>query len=351
VSLYGENMRIEHKRARLVFHIKDLKLEWTIEPRYWRNPLIGVAGLALLPLVIMSKPDYLTLLTTANIYAAIAIPLAWQMAGIGRMNFGPQFFVGIGGFTAALLSIHWGWGPWQTLGIVILLGLGFGLILSPLTTIAKGLYFSLITLILPLIFLEFTYVYTDIFKGETGLSGIAHLVHFGRIRTNYIVSCYLSLGMMLIFLYVVDKILRSRIGLYAAAINDDEDVAETCGLNINWWKVLCFTITSVLIAVTGWFAAHYYGTFAGITYLQLPFMVKILLIVMIGGRGELYGAIVGAYFVAFLEQALTILGPIHYIVFPLVLLALLFTLPEGLYGIYRRHKYREYYPTMRVRKR
>ena len=194
-------MRIEHKRARLVFHFRDLKLEWTIEPRYWRNPLLGVAGLALLSLVIMSRPDYLTLLTTANIYAAIAMPLAWQMAGIGRMNFGPQFFVGIGGFTAALLSIHWGWGPWQTLRIVILLGLGFGLILSPLTTIAKGLYFSLITLVLPLIFLEFTYVYTEIFKEKTGLSGIAPLVHFGRIRTNYIMSCYLSLGMMLIFLY------------------------------------------------------------------------------------------------------------------------------------------------------
>jgi ABC-type xylose transport system permease subunit len=48
-------------------------------------------------------------------------------------------------------------------------------------------------------------------------------------------------------------------------INDDEDVAETCGLNINWWKILCFTITSVMIAITGWFAAHYYGTFAGKT--------------------------------------------------------------------------------------
>ena len=344
-------MRIEHKRARLVFHLGDLKLEWTVEPRYWRNPLIAVAGLALLPLVIMSKPDYLTLLTTANIYAAIAIPLAWQMGGIGRINFGPQFFVGIGGFTAALLSIHWGWNPWLTLGCVILLSLGLGLILSPLTTLAKGLYFSLITLVLPLIFLEFTFVYTDIFKGETGLSGIDQLVDFGKIRTNYLVSCYLSLGMMLFYLYVVDKILRSRIGLYAAAINDDEDVAETLGLNINRWKILCFTITSVMIAVTGWFTAHYYGTFAGITYLQLPFMVKLLLIVMIGGRGELYGAIVGAYFMAFLEQALTVWGPAHYIVFPLLLLILLFLLPEGLYGLYRKHKYKEYYPTMRVRKR
>lgn len=335
----------------MVFYLKDLKLEWAIEPRYWRNPLIAVAGLALLPLVIMSQPDYLSLLTTANIYAAVAIPLAWQTAGIGRMNFGPQLFVGVGGFTAALLSIHMGWGPWSTLGVVILLGLGLALILSPLTIIARGLYFSLITLVLPLIFLEFTYVYTNIFQGETGLSGIAPLVQFDKIQTNYVVSCHLSLVMMLAILYAVDKILRSRIGLYAAAINDDEDVAKTCGLNINRWKIICFTITSAMIAVAGWFAAHYYGTFAGVTYLPLPFLVKILLINIIGGRGEVYGSIVGAYFVAFLEQALTILGPVHYIAFPFILLVLLFTLREGLYGIYRKHKYREYYPTMRVRKR
>jgi branched-chain amino acid transport system permease protein len=344
-------MRIEHKRARLVFYVRKLKLEWTIERRYWRNPLIAVAGLCLLPLVIMSKPNYLSILTTANIYAAVAIPLAWQMAGIGRMNFGAQFFVGLGGFAAALLSINWGWGPWMTLGPVILMGLGFGLLLSPLTTIAQGLYFSLITLVLPLIFLEITYVFPGIFKGETGLSGIVHLINVGRIRTYYIVSCYFSLGIMLLYLYIIDKVMRSRIGLYAAAINDDEDVASTCGLNINRWKIMCFTITSLMIALVGWFAAHYYGTFAGTTYLQLPFMIKVLLIVIVGGRGEVYGAIVGAYFVAFLEQALTVLGPVNYIIFPLILLILLFTLPEGLYGLYRRHKYREYYPTMRVRKR
>lgn len=344
-------VRVEHKRGRLVTYVRDLKLEWAIEPRYWRNPLLGVLCLAVIPLVVSGQPDYLTLITTANIYACIALPLAWQMTGIGRINFGPQFFVGIGGFTAALTSIHLGWGPWQTLPVVIVAGLAFGLGLSPLTTIARGLYFSLITLILPLIFLEFTYVYTDIFKGETGLSGIAPIVSLGSIRTNYIVGSYMALAMMLMFMYAVDKIMRSRIGIYAAAINDDEEVASTLGLNIRKWKVICFAISCMMITVTGWFMAHYFGTFAGVTYLPLSFMLKILLMVMIGGRGEVYGAIVGAYFIAVLEKALTAVGPLHYVLFPLILLILLLTLKEGLYGLYRKHKYREYYPKIRVRKR
>lgn len=348
---YGESMRLEHRRGNLKLHVMSLKLEWTIEPRYWRNPLIAITGLLLLPFILYNRPDYLTLFITANIYACIAIPLAWQMTGTGRMNFGPQFFIGIGGYTAALLSIHWGWGPWQTLGAVILVSLGFAAILSPLTTVAKGLYFSLITLTLPLIFLELTFVYTEIFKGESGLAGIAPLVNFARMKINFLAAAYISLGIMLFYLLVIDKIFRSRFGLLAAAINDDEDVAQTCGLNINKYKMICFIVTSVMIALGGWFFAHQDGTFAGITYLPLPFMIKILLIVIIGGRGEIYGAIVGSYFVAVLEKVLMNFGAINYILFPLIMLILLFALREGLYGIYRKHKYKEYFPAMRVRKR
>jgi len=342
---------IEHKRAHIKVHIGNFKFEHVIEPRYWRNPLIGVAFILIIPFLLRDMPDLLTLFATANIYACIAIPLSWQMTGIGRMNFGPQFFLAIGGFTASLLSIYMGFGPWITLPFVILAGLIFGLIFSGLTTIAKGLYFSLITLILPLIFLEITYVYTDIFKGETGLCGVAPLVNFGSIKINYFVAGILSAVMMLIYLLIVDKVLRSRVGLFSAAINDEEDVAKGLGLNITKVKIITFIITSAMVAGAGWFAAHYFGTFAGVTYLPLSFMLKILIMVIVGGRGEIYGSIVGAYFVAALEKALTFLGPIHYVLFPLIMLILLFSLPEGLYGLYRRHKYREYYPTIRIRNR
>jgi len=344
-------VKLEHKKARLVLRLKGLKLEWAIERRYWRNPLIAVSCLLVLPLLISGRADLVSLLTTASIYACIAIPLTWQITGTSRMNFGPQLFVGVGGFTAGLLGIHAGLGPWQTLPIVILVSLACALLLSPLTIIAKGLYFSLMTLLLPLIFLEITYYRSDIFRGETGISGIPHLFDVGSISLNYITGCYFALALALLFLFIVDKVMRSRLGLYAAAVNDNEDVANAVGLNTNKYKVVTFCITSVMIGIAGWLMAHYYGAFAGVTYLPLTFMMKILLIVMVGGRGEVYGAVVGAYFVAFLEYFLIGIGPVHYVVFPLILLILLFILPEGLYGLYRQHKYREYYPTIKVRKK
>jgi branched-chain amino acid transport system permease protein len=304
-----------------------------------------------LPFLVYQYPNFLTMVTTANIYAAVAIMLSLQSIGTARLNFGPQFYVGIGGYTAALLNLHFGLNPALTLIAAILISLLFAFLISPTVLIARGLYFALITLILPLIFLEITFVYGDIFRGEFGLSGIDPLLNLGRASWNYLVYYFLSLTMMLIYLLVTDKTMRSRFGVALAAINDNEDVARTMGVNVNRYKILCYVIPSVGIGVTGWFIAHTFRTFAGITYLSLDFMVKILLMIIIGGRASIYGSIVGAYFIAFLEEYLRTLGPISYVVFPLILILCVYILPEGLWGLYHKRHYRDYYPKLRVRRR
>ena len=345
-------VKIEHKRALLVFRFGNKKFEWPIEPRYWRNPVLGMVGLGLLPLIFLSmgRFDLMSLIVTANIYACIALPLGWQMTGIGRLNFGPQFFIGLGGYIAGLLSIHLGFSAWETLPIVILAGIAAGYILSPLTSIAKGLYFSLITLILPLIFLELTY-YFGIFQGEQGIAGIGPLLNIASISHQFLLNSYLSWIMLVLFLFVIVKILDSRAGLFAAAINDDEEVASQLGLNIKKYKMFCYVISSTMVAIVGWFTAHYFLCFSGESWLQLSFMLKILLVVMVGGRGDTYGTVWGAYFVVILEKVLSFFGTIDQVMLPLILIILLLTLPEGIYGLYRTHRYREYYPTIRIRKR
>jgi len=344
-------VKFEFGRSRIVIRYGNSKFEWTIEPRYWRNPLLAVLILLAIPILIHQQPGMLTLFTIANIYAMIAIPLSWQIIGTGRINFGPQFFVGLGGYTAGLLSIHYGLTPLQTLLIVILVCLVFGLVLSLLTLIAGGLYFSLITLILPLIFLEITFIYGDIFRGESGIGGIAPLISLGSIKLNYLVCCYISLAIALTYMLIVDKIFRSRWGLKMAAINDNEDVARMLGVDVNKYKIVTFTVTSIFIGIAGWFIAHYFTTFSGVTYLPINYLIKLLLAVIIGGRGSIYGALAGAYFITFVEEMVKVFGPIHYVIFPTLLLGLIFILPEGLWGIYRKHKYREYYPSIRIRRR
>lgn len=345
---------IEIKRDRIVIRYRGKKWDWMIEPRYWRNAILWTCVLFLFPLVsYFVSPGLINTMVTANIYAAIAIPLALMTVGTGRINFGPNFYIGIGGYTAALLSIYCGWGPLATLPFAIIFSVFAAVIFSPLVIVARGLYYVLLTLLLPLVFLEVTFIYTGIFKGDVGLFGVDLLVRFENVKLNFITAAYISSGIMLLYLLIVNKLLKSRYGLIMATINDDEEVADGIGVNINKVKILSFVCAAGMIGVMGWFLAHYFGTFAGITYLPLTFMLKILLVFIIGGRAQVFGCVAGGYFIAFLEMILIrTMGQFQPVAFPIILLVLLFVLPsgEGLFGIYRKRHYREYLPTIHVRR-
>jgi branched-chain amino acid transport system permease protein len=343
---------IELKRDRITIRLKDKKWEWMIEPRYWRNSILWVALLLVFPAVAyFISPGLINAMISANLLAAIAIPMSLMTLGTGRVNFGPNFFVGVGGYTAALLSIAYGWGPLATLPFAILITLFAALVFSPLVIVARGLYYVLLSLLLPFVFFEVTTIYTDIFKGDTGLFGIKPLLDLGNARINFLVIAYISIVMMVLFLLVINKVIKSRYGLIMAAINDDEEVAHGIGVNINKVKILSFVFSAGMIGVAGWFYAHYFSSFAGQTYLTFTFMLKIFLAMMIGGRTQIFGCVVGGYFVTFLEMILIrYMGPIQVVVFPVILIILLFALPEGLFGIYRKRRYREYFPTIHVRR-
>jgi branched-chain amino acid transport system permease protein len=342
----------ELKRDRVTIRLKGKKWEWMIEPRYWRNSIIWVALLLIFPAVAyFINPGLINTMISANLLAAIAMPMALMGLGTGRVNFGPNFFVGVGGYTAALLSIAYGWGPLTTLPFAIVITLFTALLYSPLVIVARGLYYVLLSLLLPFVFFEITMIYTDIFKGDTGLFGIKPLIDTGNARINFLAIAYISLAIMVSYLLVINKVVKSRYGLIMAAINDDEEVAHGIGVNINKVKIISFVCSAVMIGIAGWFYAHYFSSFAGQTYLTFTFMLKIFLAMMIGGRTTIFGCIVGGYFVAFLEMILIrTMGPMQAVVFPLILIILLFALPEGLFGLYRKRRYREYFPTIHVRR-
>ena len=220
-------VEFELKRDRIVIRLGTKKWEWTLEPRYWRNTLIWAAILMVAPAIAyFVSPGLINTMISANIYAAIAMPLALMTIGTGRMNFGPQFYIGVGGYTAALLSIAYGWGPLTTLPFAILMSMIAALIFSPLVIMARGLYYVLLTLLLPLVFLEVTFIYTDIFKGDTGLFGIVPLLDTGNAKNNFLLIGYFSTAVMFAYLWIINKVLKSRYGLLMAAINDDEDESE-----------------------------------------------------------------------------------------------------------------------------
>lgn len=352
-------VRMEPRRGRLIIHAFKRKFEWTIEPRYWRNPMLALILWLAIPLIIIlisqvfpiSVLSLISTLIFANIVCMIAIPLTVQIIGTGRVNFGPHFFSAIGGYTSALLSKNFGFSPLVTLPTSFALGALIALFLSPITIISRGLYFVLITLLLPFILLEIAYWQSEIFGAETGIPGVPILFETGNVFLDSIAYFYLSLGIVLFFLFLADRTLRSRYGFLMGVINEDEEVAESYGINTSRMKVPIFTLTSGAMAVAGWFIAHYYGSFTGPAWLHPSFLIIILLTTTLGGKGAIYGVILSAYVIASLREITRVtLGELSIAVLFIILLILLYFLPEGFWGLYRKKRYREYFPSIKIRR-
>ncbi|MEM0203969.1 MAG: branched-chain amino acid ABC transporter permease [Archaeoglobaceae archaeon] len=352
-------VKLEARRGRLIIHAFKRKFEWTIEPRYWRNPIIGLLLWLALPLIIIgisqlfpiSVLSIISTLIFANIICMIAIPLTVQVIGTGRVNFGPHFFAAIGGYTSALLSKNFGLSPIATLPASFAVGALIALFLSPITIISRGLYFVLITLLLPFILLEIAYWRSDIFGAETGIPGVPILLETGNVFLDSVLYFYLSLVIALLFLFFADRVLRSRYGFLMGVINEDEEVAESYGINTARIKIPTFTITSGAMAIAGWFIAHYYGSFTGPAWLYPTFLILILLTTTLGGKGAIYGVVLSAYVIASLREATRVaFGELSIVVLFIMLLLFLYFLPEGFWGLYRKRRYREYFPSIKIRR-
>jgi branched-chain amino acid transport system permease protein len=355
-------VKFEARRGKIVIHSLGRKYEWTIEPRYWRNPIIGLLLWLSLPLALYTVATVLfnyqpiAILSTlifANLLIMMAVPFNLQTIGTGRLSFGPHFFLAVGGYTAALLSRDYGLSPALTLPAAFAFGALVALALSPITIISRGVYYVLITMLLPFILFEITYWRSDIFGAETGIPNVGLLFPTtGDITLDVLIFVYVSLAIALVFLFFVDRTLRSRYGFMMAVINEDEDVALSYGINVRQIKVITFTLTSGAMAICGWFLAHYQGSFTGAAWLIPSFLIMVLLTATLGGKGAIYGVVISAYFVATMREITRVtFGELSVVVLFLILLVLLYFLREGFWGLYRKRRYREYEPTIRVRRK
>ncbi|MDI9610781.1 MAG: branched-chain amino acid ABC transporter permease [Archaeoglobales archaeon] len=354
--------KIEPRRGRIIIHLLGRKYEWTVEPRYWRNPIFGLIIWLALPLLLYLTATtvfhyqpiaLLSTLIFANLLIMMAVPFNLQTIGTGRLSFGPHFFLAVGGYTAALLSRDLGLSPALTLPAAFFVGALIALAISPITIISRGVYYVLITLLLPFILGEITYWRSDIFGAETGIPNVELLFPTtGNVTLDVVIFVYVSLAIALIFLFFVDRTLRSRYGLMMGVINEDEDVALSYGINVRQIKIITFTLTSGAMAVCGWFLAHYQGSFSGPVWLMPSFLIMVLLTATLAGKGAIYGVVVSAYIVATLREVTRVsFGELSVVILFLILLALLYTLREGFWGLYRKRRYREYEPSIRVRRK
>lgn len=344
-------------------YAQELRLLNTRPKRIWVRLI--VLGAVLLPFGVAD--DWLRLLAVGYVAAIGAIGLNLVTGYAGQVTLGHAFFLGVGAYTAAVIS---GDPDGRTLGLGItflpvwLLAAGVvaglcGLLVAPLAVRLRGLYLAIVTL--GLVFLG-----EHIFKewgAVTGGPGVGRsaavpslfgyeLDQDGPFFTGMQQMYLLMLALLIIFAVLARNLMRSKVGRAFAAVRDRDIAAEIMGVGLTRHKALAFVVSSFYAGCAGALFYTVTGFFDPGSF-NLLLSVQFIAMVLIGGVATISGSIMGALFIMLLPrftQELPSLLPavsasptdfpnvfqVESVLYGLLIIGFLIFEPRGLFGIWIR---------------
>lgn len=298
--------------------------------------LFGWVVLAILLLLPSLSPSNFILQVFFVIFYLAALGQTWNILGgyCGYYSLGHTIFLGMGGYTFAILTLKLGLSP--IIGVpagglmAMLTGLGIGLICFRI----RGPYFLIVTLSITFVLHSLAVNLPQISGGNVGLSLPLLPLTPQAERTLFY---YLAMFVMLVTALAARQISRSTLGLEFRAIRDDEDVAESMGVNTSRVKLIAVAISSFFAGFAGavyiW-QAHFVDPD---TAFNVMMSVYAILVPALGGAGTVIGPMIGAAVIATASTGLALAIPsvLNAVLFGLFLVAIVLFMPEGILGVWR----------------
>ena len=290
--------------------------------------LILVCVYAVLSLVPFGLDEYFSHVLNISCYYVV-MAASWNLiAGYtGQFSLAHHAFAAMGGYTSALLVIHF--------NIPILLGIPIGGLLAAFI----GFFLGTLCLKMRAIYLGLsTWAFSETFRitlsmsykltrGDLGLSTPTLLVT--GMAFNYY---YIFLLLAIICLFIIYKIIHSRIGYYMRSIRDDEEAALSMGVNTVKWKRFVFATSSFFAGISGGFYAHYIGLLSPVS-VDFKEMAILIIMVITGGLRTFTGPIIGAIFIEILSELLREYGQIRMVLFALMVIIIMRVNRDGIVGL------------------
>jgi ABC-type branched-subunit amino acid transport system ATPase component/ABC-type branched-subunit amino acid transport system permease subunit len=297
-----------------------------------RRAVIAAGGVALAayPLVRLDDAYGQSVLIFAFLLAIMAG--GWNiMAGFtGYVSIGQSAFLGIGAYTVALLSLRTGLDPLLLAPVGGLAAALVAAVLGATVVRAREHAFVIITIALLFLFQTLALNLEGVTGGSNGLT--LPLPTWDRDIQN-LPFYYAMLGLLALSVLLSWWIRRTKFGMGLVAIREDEDKAAAIGVRTSAYKVLSFVASAVLIGVAGGVYADFLTFIDPRGMFDILVSVQLVLAALIGGRGTIWGPVLGAFAVVPLNEATNNLAAaegLHLFAFGLALGAVVMFLPHGL---------------------
>ena len=293
--------------------------------------VVLILGMLLLPLI-MPSMYWQRVISIVCIYALLALSFDFLAHYVGLVSLGGAFFIGTGGYLAAILNTSFGLPFYLTIPIATIVGAvictGFLLPCLPL----RGVYFAIVTLMYPLVLGRIIEA-LNVLGGTDGIVGVASF-------PNRWLEQYFMILMVLLFLFGMRRLVNMDVGLVFRAVKDNDQAVKASGMSITFYKAVAVFIASTMGCLGGACLVHIY-MWSGISQFALDFSIIPIAATVIGGGGTLVGAVLGCFILVPISELLRTFGTLRIVFYSLILVGFIVLRSEGVM-VYGQRKYHQF---------
>jgi len=300
--------------------------------------LVLVAGVLLYPVLFPDQLYIQLIICTLGIYIIVNTGFDLLFGYSGQISLGQAGFYAIGAYFSAILS---------KAGVPVLLSMllaasiaalvGYGLAIPcsklvhhflSITTIGFGEIVRLLALNGP----------RKLTGGASGMGGIPALTLFGvKLNTNasYL---YFVVALVVLGLFLKQRIVHSRVGRAMIAIKCNPDASEAFGMKLSHYKAMAFTIAAFYAGMGGALYAHLVRFISPESF-SADQSSMFLVMILVGGMGTFTGPIIGSTIIIVIQEFLQKFGQYQMLIYGALIIFVLFFMPNGIAGTVRRRYY------------
>ncbi len=286
--------------------------------------IVGMLIAALLPCVVKNN-FILGLLAFVAINTIIAVGLNLVMGYAGQVSLGHAAFFGIGAYTTAIMTTQHPanhllvilCNPWIAILAGVVITCTVALLLGIPCLRLSGHYLAMATLGFGWIIYTVIKQWDQLTQGTSGIRDIPSLSlgplvfrhhHLGPLVFDHDISrFYLTWACAIALLVLSANVVNSRLGRALRAVHGSEAAAASLGINVAWYKIRIFVLSSAYASIAGSLYAHTVNYICPSNF-SFSFSVELVVMVVIGGMASVWGAPVGAATITLLTNWLSGLG-------------------------------------------
>jgi branched-chain amino acid transport system permease protein len=279
----------------------------------------------------LSNDYYLRIAFSMCVYYLCAAGMNVLVGYAGQKSLGQAGLFAAGAYTVALLTSRTDMTPWLALVAAAVVSGVCGVLIALPSLRVKGPYLAMVTLAFGIVVEKLVSEWTDVFGGPQGIFGIRPITWHGAPLSMQ-QWVWFAVVLAAVTHLLLRNLLNGRFGRALRSLQADEIAASTVGVRVYRAKVMAFVIAAVTCGMAGALVAQQ-NQYINSDFISFHLSIFILLLVLFGGVGSIYGPLVGAVLLTLIDAALSSWPSVQHFVYGALLLFALFVMPGGVMGV------------------